>query len=49
MTNHGKLLEADDMLIEVVRDSQAKFSLAIDSTIVKATAPMEDMRHCDEV
>jgi len=30
MTNHDKLLEADDVLIEVIRDSQVKFSRAVD-------------------
>ena len=30
MTNHDKLLEVEDVLIEVIRDSQAKFSRAVD-------------------
>lgn len=30
MTNHDKLLEVDDVLIEVIRDSQAKFSRGVD-------------------
>lgn len=30
MTNHDKLLEAGDVPIEAIRDSQAKFSRAVD-------------------